>query len=91
MRESWIRDKRMKVLQFWSDAHIETPVDVFVTEPFDFDNEYRRALLKPLYGKIPVRIVTIPTLIRMKEAADRPQDRIDIEHLRMRLEDDAKE
>ena len=33
--------------------------------------------------------LSIPTLIRMKQAADRPQDRIDIEHLRMRLEDDA--
>lgn len=36
-----------------------------------------------------VRFVSIPTLIRMKEAAGREQDRIDIEHLRMRLEDDA--
>ncbi len=91
LRESWIRDKGMQVLQFWSDAHRDTPVDVFVTEPFQFDEEYGRALVKPLYGTIPVRFVTIPTLIRMKESADRPQDRIDIEHLRMRLEDDAQE
>ena len=90
-RESWIRDKGMQVLQFWSDAHRETPVDVFVSEPFHFDEEYGRALIKPLYGTIPVRFVSIPTLIQMKEAAGRPQDRIDIEHLRMRLEDDANE
>lgn len=90
-REAWIRDKGMQVLQFWSDAHRDTPVDVFVTEPFQFDEEYERALVKPLYGTIPVRFVSIRTLIRMKEAAGRPQDRIDIEHLRMRLEDDAKE
>ncbi len=90
LRESWVRDKGMQVLQFWSDAHRETPVDIFVTEPFPFDAEYECALVKPLYGAIPVRFVTIPTLIRMKEAAGRPQDRIDIEHLRMRLEDDAQ-
>ncbi len=30
-----------------------------------------------------MRFVSIPTLIRMKQAADRSQDRIDIEHLRM--------
>jgi hypothetical protein len=90
-RESWIRDKGMQVLQFWSDAHRETPVDLFVSEPFNFDEEYGRALVKPLYATIPVRFVSIPTLIRMKEAAGRPQDRIDIEHLRMRLEDDANE
>lgn len=91
LRESWIRDKGMQVLQFWSDAHRETPIDVFVAELFPFDEEYQRALVKPLYGALPVRVVSIPTLIRMKELAGREQDRIDIEHLRMRLEDDAKD
>ena len=87
-REAWIREKGMQVLQFWSDAHRETPVDMFVREPFDFEDEFRRALAKPL-GKTEVRFVTLPTLIRMKEAANRPQDRIDIEYLRKRLEDDG--
>ena len=73
-REVWIREKGMQVLQFWSDGHPETPVDVFVAEPFEFDEEYRRALIKPL-GLLEVRFVSIPTLIRMKEAADRPKDR----------------
>jgi hypothetical protein len=91
LRESWIREKGMQVLQFWSDQHIEMPVDLFVTEPFPFEEEYERSLVKPLHGSIDVRFVCVPTLIRMKEAAGRPQDRIDIEHLRMRLEDDAQE
>lgn len=30
-------------LNFWCDEHRDTPVDVFVTEPLDFDEEYRRA------------------------------------------------
>jgi hypothetical protein len=90
LRESWIRDKGMQVLQFWSDQHRETPIDVFVQESFPFEEEYQRALVKPL-GAIPVRFVSIPTLIGMKEAAGRPQDRIDIEYLRMRLEDDAQD
>jgi hypothetical protein len=77
------------VLQFWSEIHRETPVDVFVTDPFPFDEEYQRSLIKPLHGNIPVRFVSIPTLIRMKEAADRPQDRIDIEYLRIRLKDNV--
>jgi len=89
-REGWIRDKGMQVLQLWSDSHRETPIDIFVHEPFSFDEEYANALIKPLYGSMEVRFVTIPTLIEMKEAAGREQDRIDIEHLRMRLEDDAK-
>ncbi len=88
-REAWIREKGMQVLQFWSDVHRETPLDMFVHEPFDFDEEYRRSLLKPL-GGTEVRFVTIPTLIRMKEAANRPQDRIDIEYLRKRLEQNGR-
>ena len=80
-RTAWIRDKGMTVLNFWSDGHPDTPVDVFVTEPFDFDEEYARALVKPL-GSVQVRFVPIPALIRMKEIAGRPQDKIDVEYLR---------
>jgi hypothetical protein len=84
-RALWAREKGMQVFQLWSDRHQETPIDVFVDEPFGFDQEYAQAVVKPLRADLPVRFVTIPTLIRMKEIADRPQDRIDIEHLRLRL------
>jgi hypothetical protein len=90
LRESWIRDKHMQVLQFWSDAHRETPIDVFVREPFDFESEYSQALVKPLYGTLEVRFVSITTLIEMKQSAGRPEDMIDIEYLRMRLDDERK-
>src|SRR5207247_1159456 len=76
-----IRDKRMTVLNFWCARHRDTTVDVFVTEPFDFDEECGRALVKPL-GSVAVRFVSIPSLIRMKEIAGRPQDKIDIDYLR---------
>jgi len=89
LRNSWIKNKGMQVLQLWSDAHLETPIDIFVTEPLDFEKEYKNALIKPLYGTVEVRFVTIPTLIRMKQAAGREQDRIDIEHLRMGRENNG--
>lgn len=89
-RETWIREKGMQVLQLWSDRHRETPIDLFVQEPFPFDKEYARALIKPLYGAVEVRFVSMSTLIQMKETAGREQDRIDIAHLRMRVEDDAE-
>jgi hypothetical protein len=82
-RMGWVRDKHMQVLQFWSDRHPETPIDVFVSEPFSFDEEYSRALTKPLLTSMHVRFVSLPTLIAMKAAAGRPQDLIDIEHLKM--------
>ena len=88
-RERWILDKGMKVLQFWSAAHRETPVDVFVIEPFDFNKEFDQSSAK-LLGGIAVHFVSIPTLIRMKEAAGRTQDKLDIHELRMLYPDDAR-
>ncbi|MBU0500420.1 MAG: hypothetical protein KJ558_14150 [Gammaproteobacteria bacterium] len=90
-RANWIREKGMQVFQLWSDDHVETPIDLFADEPFPFEEEFQRSMVKRLYGSIEVHFVSIPTLIRMKELAGREQDRIDIEHLRMRLDDNAEE
>jgi hypothetical protein len=49
-----------------------------------------RALVTPLNDKLSIHFVSLSTLIRMKEEADRPQDRADIEQLRARKIDDAK-
>ena len=43
-RELWIEEKGMQVLNFFSDQHKATSVDVFVTEPFDFDRHPAPAL-----------------------------------------------
>lgn len=60
-RERWVREKNMQVFQLWSDNHLETPIDIFVTEPFGFDEEYSRAVIKPLLDDLPVRFVSIPS------------------------------
>jgi len=86
-RERWIAEKGMQVLNFFSDQHKATSVDVFVTEPFDFDTEYDNALNVDLAPGLPVQFVSIPTLIRMKEVAGRPRDLDDIQHLRWILID----
>jgi hypothetical protein len=59
--------------------------NLFVTEPFTFDEEYARALVAPLHDKLSIRFVSLTTLIRMKEEANRPQDRADIGQLRARI------
>ena len=82
-RARWIRDKGMQVLNFASDRHRPVTVDVFVTEPFDFDSEYEAAMQGKLAPGLTVRFVSISTLIAMKQLANRPRDLDDIEHLRM--------
>jgi len=42
-RRRMITEKRMQVLNFWNDARRETPLDIFVTEPFDFAQEHAKA------------------------------------------------
>ena len=88
-RERWMKENSVPVLAFRSDRHPETPVKVFAAEPFPFEDEYRRSLVKPLHGAIPVRFVCIETLIRMKEASGRLADRADAEQLRLTLKVDA--
>lgn len=87
LRGKLIEEKGMRVLQFWSDQHRETGLDVFVSEPFAFDQEYAGAAEMELRDAGVVRVVRIPTLIRMKEEANRPQDVVDVHHLRMLMEE----
>jgi len=87
LRREWIRDKGMRVLNFFSDRHRETNVDLFVAEPFDFAREYANALRGDIAPGVSAAFVSLPTLIAMKEEAGRPRDLDDIEHLRWILED----
>jgi hypothetical protein len=82
LRESWRKEKGMLVLKLWSDAHADTPIDIFVYEPFAFEPEYARALAVDVPGEPAVRFVSIPALITMKQEAGRPIDLVDIEKLR---------
>ncbi|MCK9538290.1 hypothetical protein [Dokdonella sp.] len=81
-RDRWRQEKGMQVLNFHSNAHPETSVDVFVYEPFDFSAECVAALQGELLPGLTVRFVSISTLIRMKQVAGRARDLDDIEHLR---------
>ena len=83
IRESWIRDKNMVVFQMHSDKHPETRIDLFVAEPFNFDNEYDSALVGDILPGLPARFVRLETLIQMKETAGREKDREDIRQLRL--------
>jgi hypothetical protein len=82
-RKDWIKNKHMLVLNFHNSRNQKMPVDVFVTEPFDFDLEYKSAIRGKLAPGLTVRFVSIPTLIKMKKLANRPKDLDDIEHLRI--------
>jgi hypothetical protein len=81
MREDWRNEKGMLVLKFWSNTHPETPLDVFIYEPFDFPTAADRAFRPDEAGAPQVGFASIAELIAMKRAAGRPLDFVDIEKL----------
>ena len=83
LREQWRQEKNMKVLRFWSDRHRETPLDIFITEPFDFEREFAAADVRESTPGQPARIVSLATLLDMKRSAARPQDLADIDEINL--------
>ena len=81
-RERWREEKGMVVLKLWSDKHRRTPIDIFVYEPFVFEEERSRAASREVLPGVSAPVVTLETLLEMKRAAGRPQDLIDIQELR---------
>ena len=82
LREQWTREKGMIVFQLFSDEHIETPVDVFITMPFDFEQQWLQAVRLPVLGGMEAPVVALSELVAMKGAVARDQDMIDISKLR---------
>ncbi len=80
-RAAWIAEKGMTVLNFQSDQHSETPIDLFVSEPFDFGAEFASAMVEEVAPGVRLRIVRLATLLRLKRTAGRPQDLADIAEL----------
>ena len=80
-RERWREEKGMVVLKLWSDEHRRTPVDIFVYEPFAFEEERSRATSREVLPGVFAPVVTLETLLEMKRVAGRPQDLTDIQEL----------
>jgi hypothetical protein len=60
------------------------------THDVDFDSEYLAAPKQEIGPGLFVRFVSIPTLIAMKEVANRPIDGDDIQHLRWIMEEKSR-
>ncbi len=72
-RRRWIDEKGLAGFSFWNPAMPQTEVDVFVEEPFPFDEAYRRGIRVEL-GHTDVTVVGIEDLVAMKKRAARPKD-----------------
>ena len=82
-RERWRREKGMVVLPMTSDCHPESPVDLFVTEPFEFSYEHASALWQELAPGLTIPVIRLETLLSMKRESGRPKDLADLDELNL--------
>jgi predicted nucleotidyltransferase len=84
-RNSWVHEKGMKALNFYSETLPIGEIDILIDSPIPYEELRSRAVRVELQDeKIPT--ASIHDLIELKVRAGRKQDLADVEHLRMVLE-----
>lgn len=79
-RRLWVEQKGMLVFSLTHPDPAWPGVDVFVHEPFPFEEMWEASRLMNAGGVL-VRVCSLPQLLAMKRAAGRAQDQADIEAL----------
>ena len=80
-RENWIKEKGMMVFSLFDPQNPFFLLDVFVTEPFDFDEVFE-ARKEMKSGNVKIPVISIGHLVEMKEKTGRPQDVSDVFYLK---------
>ena len=84
-RNSWIFEKGMKALNFYSETLPIGEIDIIMDSPIPYEKLRNRAIRVELQDeKVP--IISIHDLIELKLRAGRIQDLADADHLKMVLE-----
>ena len=83
-RQEWRTTRNMQVFSFWDSTNRRPTVDIMLDAIVPFDELWSDSTMVSL-GRHDVHVASIQHLIRMKDAAGRPQDRSDIERLKALL------
>lgn len=79
-REEWIKEKGMIVFSFWKSDDPLKLLDVFVSNPINYEEMDKEKVIKKAAG-LEIPIPSIRHLIQLKKMAGRPEDLRDIELL----------
>lgn len=79
-RRQWIETRNLEVFSMRDESNPLLTVDLFAREPIPFGELWSDADTVTLGGRT-IRVASIEHLIRMKRAAARPQDAVDINKL----------
>ena len=81
VRQKWIKEKEMTVFSIFNPDSIETPIDIFVQIPFDFETEHSKAPKDEIAPGIKANFISYEQLINLKKISNRDIDKIDVENL----------
>ena len=81
-RQSWIEEKNLTVLSFFSDKHPMFAVDIFSYYPIEYSELNENAVTKKLQNST-INVYSIEDLIRLKEISGRDKDKHDINALKL--------
>ena len=76
-RRSWLETKNLQVFSLWHAALPGFEVDLFVEEPFDFDEVWGRRVDVPLASTI-APVVCLEDLLSLKRRTGRTRDLEDV-------------
>lgn len=80
-RDLWIKERNMKVFSFYNPDNDLEYIDIMILEHINFEESYlKKRVMRD--GRITANVISIDDLIKLKEIADRPRDKADIEVLK---------
>ncbi|MBI1871688.1 MAG: nucleotidyltransferase family protein [Chlamydiae bacterium] len=80
-RHEWISKKHMRAFNFYKDSDMKE-VDIIIHSPVCYENASKKEL-KVKVGSLVVPLISMDDLIKMKKAAGRAIDKLDIEELKI--------
>ena len=80
-RKEWIKNKNMKAFNLVNPEWAISEIDIIIDSPVDYKKGHKRVKNIILHG-VSIPVISIDDLIKMKEKADRQQDKADIKYLR---------
>ena len=81
MRRHWVHHKHMTVYSFIQRKSPPRVIDILLNPPGRFDAIHRRRVTVKAWG-IAVPLVPVDVLVKMKQAAGRPEDLLDVAALK---------
>ena len=81
-RNDWIKNKHMKALNFYKDIRSYESVDIIVDYPLEF-KKIKSSAKMIVVDKVKIAVVSIDNLIKMKQEAGRPIDKMDVAQLKI--------